>query len=401
METQRYDVLILGGGQAARRAAEGARQADAAISIALVGEEPHLPYERPPLSKQALADPDAGGRGDAYGPGWYADRRIETRLATRVTAIRPDSRTVETDSGETIGWGRLIIATGSRPRRIDFGVNPERLHILRTLDDARRLSPRLAPGRRIAIVGAGFIGLEVAAAARAKGTEVDVFEAAPHAMARVLPAFLTAPIEARHRAEGVGLVFGGAAEPELLQRYDEVVVGIGVLPNVELAEACGISCADGILVDEFGRTNLPEVFAAGEVVRAPGTGGRGAIRRESWQMAETQAYCVGLTAGGTLTAYREIPWFWSDQYDLNIQVLGDLTGEPEWVVRGVPSSDTFTAFAVVDGEVRGVFALNSGRDIAGARRLMSRGIRPSPQELADPSVGWNKLLASPGLVQAT
>ncbi|QSY97872.1 FAD-dependent oxidoreductase (plasmid) [Rhizobium bangladeshense] len=398
MPNRHFDVLIIGGGHSARRVAEGAREANETSSIALIGEEAHLPYDRPPLSKQVLTTSDWKS---GHGPAWFADRRINTILGTSVVGVDHSRRTLMTSDGESLGWGRLVFCTGSRPRRLEIGVMQERLHFLRTIDDAMRLSERLESGRSIAVVGAGFIGLEVAAAARQKGAAVNVFEAARHSMARVIPGFLAERVENRHVVEGVNFEFGSIATRERLQGYDDVVVGVGVLPNIELAAACGVSCDDGIVIDAFGKTNLDDVFAAGEVVRVPPAEGGPGIRRESWQMAEAQGFAVGQTVGGKPTSYVEIPWFWSDQYDLNIQVLGDLSGDSEWLIRGTLSSPSFAAFAIANGEVRGVFALNAGREIAGARRLMARGIRPDFELLADPRKNWNEILVGKSGSKAT
>ncbi len=386
-----FDIVIVGGGQAGRRAAEGARAASPQATIAIVGEEPDLPYDRPPLSKEALADFSSVARTEIRSAAWYSENRIETILDTRVLGIDLERRKVETLGG-AIGFAALIFATGSRPRGVELGVDADRVHTIRTRADAERLSERLLPGRRIGVVGAGFIGLEVAAAAIRRGCEVEVFEAAPHSMARVLPEFLARLVERRHIQAGVRLHFEAPADPGRLERFEEIVAGVGIIPNVELAEACGVACNNGIVVDAYGRTNIPNIYAAGEVTYHPSRAGFAAARRESWQVAEHQAFAAGSTAAGVPKAYAEIPWFWSDQHDLNIQVLGELPGDADWLVRGEQDSGSFSAFALRDGSVRGVVAFNMGRDIAAARRLMSRELKPPTELLADARLGWNEIL---------
>jgi len=387
-----FDILVIGGGQAAARAAQGAREAAAEARIALVGEEHHLPYERPPLSKSALLSAPETAETDVHPAEWYATNRIATRLGVRVVKVDPDRRTVTLHDGTCLGWRKLVFATGSRPRRIDLELDPARVHVLRTREDAERLRRRLLPGRRVGVVGAGFIGLEVAAAARERGCEVDIFEAAGHAMARVIPDFVARVVERRHREAGTRFHFGHPADASALSGFDDVVVGIGILPNDDLARDCGVACHDGIVVDAYGQTNIPSVFAAGEVTSHPSWRGGDHARRESWQIAEHQAIAAGRSAGGQMTAFCEIPWFWSDQFELNIQVLGDVPSDAEWIVRGHLESRAFSAFALRAERIEGVVAVNSGRDIAATRRLMRRGLMPSRDLLSDDAKSWNDIL---------
>lgn len=389
-----FDIVIVGGGQAARRAAEGARKVSSEVSIAIFGEELYLPYDRPALSKAVLKDFANIMDCEKRSAGWYEDNHIEIVLGMRVVSIDPIARTIMMADGTCIGWNSLVLATGSRPRSLDLDIPSNKVHMIRTRNDARRLSETLLPGRRIGIVGAGFIGLEVAATAKECGAEVEIFEAAPSVLARVLPKFLAKTVECRHRKADVRIHLNTTVSGAELEAFDEIVVGIGVVPNVELATACGVFCDNGIVVDVEGRTNLTDIYAAGEVTRHPGGFGFGAMRRESWQVAEIQAFAAGATAAGTPMCYDEIPWFWSDQYDLNLQVLGEPGDDAEWVTRGDVEENNFSAFALNRGGVRCVVSFNRGRDIAAGRRLIRQGLKPPVGKLTDDSLSWKDILKS-------
>jgi NADPH-dependent 2,4-dienoyl-CoA reductase/sulfur reductase-like enzyme len=413
-----YDILIVGGGEAGRCAAEAARAADAGATIAIVGEEAWLPYDRPPLSKGALTDPAGIESCQKRDRNFYADSRIDLLLGRRVAAIDVPARTARLDGGEGVAWRKLVLATGSRPRHLAL---PEaiggRVHYLRTRDDAARLSAALAPGAAIGIVGAGFIGLEVAASARARGCRVTVFERAPSVLARVMPADIARDIEAVHAGHdvvirtNVAVEVDGTADGVTVSatdlangarsagRFDALLVAVGIVPNVELAAEAGVAVGDGIVVDASGRTSVDGVFAAGEVTNHPVATGERRARYESWQVAQSQAAAVGSTAAGVVREYREIPWFWSDQYDLNIQMLGHASPQTRWVFRGDRAAHAFTAFGLdAAGFVEVAISINAGRDIAGARRLISRRIAPDPGKLADPRCAWNVVLSSqPGM----
>lgn len=410
-----FDILIIGGGEAARCAAEAARSVAPDLRIAIVGEESWLPYDRPPLSKAVLIDPATAGTCQKRDASFYAAQRIELLLGSRVASIDIGRCQAELQNGQRCGWRRLILATGSRPRRLPIpaGIEPD-VHYLRTRDDAERIGAALRRGGRIGIIGAGFIGLEVAAAARTLDCSVTVLERADSVLARVLPKFIAQDIEAVHIRRGItfrkgvaveieGRIHGGriavsmtdlASSARTVEDFDALIVGIGVLPNVELAAAAGIETSDGILVDASGRTSAPGVFAAGEVTCHPVAGGTERARYESWQVAQEQAAAVGSTAGGVVREYKELPWFWSDQHTLNIQMLGQVPPDATWVLRGDRGKPSVAAFALAaSGEVRAAIALNAGRDIAGARRLIASRKIVEPARLADPNCRWNALLA--------
>ncbi|RQU81048.1 pyridine nucleotide-disulfide oxidoreductase [Burkholderia cenocepacia] len=394
--------VIVGAGHAARRTAEALRERDAAARIVMIGAERELPYDRPALSKDALLTDGGEQRAFIRDAAWYDAQRIELRLGTRVDAIERDARRVRLDDGASLPYGKLVLATGSRVRTfggaIDEGVA---VHYVRTVDDARALRAQLAPGRRMAVLGGGFIGLEVAAAARQLGCDVTVIDPAARLLQRALPEVVGAYARRLHDARGVN--FQMATLPRAIRRApgggaivetdrgdvpaDIVVVGIGVVPNVELAQAAGLDVDNGIRVDAGCRTADPAIFAAGEVTMHfnPLLGRH--VRIESWQVAENQPVVAAANLLGADERYAELPWLWSDQYDCNLQMLGLFGSERTIVVRGDPASGPFTVFGLGDdGKIVAVAAANLGRDIGASRRLIAAGAVPDPVKLADPAV---------------
>ncbi|MCA3777819.1 MAG: FAD-dependent oxidoreductase [Burkholderia sp.] len=400
--------VIVGAGHAARRTAEALRERDAAARIVMIGAERELPYDRPALSKDALLTDGGEQRAFVRDAAWYDAQRIELRLGTRVDAIERDAQRVRLEDGTTLPYARLVLATGSRVRTfggaIDEGVVP---HYVRTVDDARALRAQLAPGRRVAVLGGGFIGLEVAAAARQLGCDVTVIDPAPRLLQRALPDVVGAYARQLHDARGV--VFQMATLPRAIRRAsgggaivetdrgdvpaDIVVVGIGVVPNVELAQAAGLDVNNGIRVDAGCRTADPAIFAAGEVTMHFNPLLARHVRIESWQVAENQPAVAAANLLGADDTYAELPWLWSDQYDCNLQMLGLFGSERTIVVRGDPASGPFTVFGLGDdGRIVAVAAANLGRDIGASRRLIAAGAVPDPMKLADPAVNLKSFM---------
>ncbi|KVG28059.1 anthranilate 1,2-dioxygenase system ferredoxin--NAD(+) reductase [Burkholderia diffusa] len=400
--------VIVGAGHAARRTAEALRARDADARIVMIGAERELPYDRPALSKDALLGDGGEQRAFIRDAAWYDAQRIELRLGTRVDAIERDAQRVRLDDGATLPYARLVLATGSRVRTfggpVDEGVVP---HYVRTVADARALRARLAPGRRVAVLGGGFIGLEVAAAARQLGCDVTVIDPAARLLQRALPEVVGA--YARQLHDGRGVIFQMATLPRAIRcapgggaiietdrgnvSADVVVVGIGVVPNVELAQAAGLEVDNGIRVDAGCRTADRAIFATGEVTMHfnPLLGRH--VRIESWQVAENQPAVAAANLLGADETYAELPWLWSDQYDCNLQMLGLFGGERTIVVRGDPASGPFTVFGLdEDGKIAAVAAANLGRDIGASRRLIAAGAVPDPAKLADPAVNLKTFL---------
>ncbi|WP_396331194.1 anthranilate 1,2-dioxygenase system ferredoxin--NAD(+) reductase [Burkholderia anthina] len=400
--------VIVGAGHAARRTAEALRARDADARIVMIGAERELPYDRPALSKDALLSDGGEQRAFVRDAAWYDAERIELRLGTRVETMDRAAQRVRLDDGATLPYARLVLATGSRVRAfggpVDEGVAP---HYVRTVADARALRAQLAPGRHVAVLGGGFIGLEVAAAARQLGCDVTVIDPAERLLQRALPEVVGAYARQLHDARGVNFQLatlprairraaGGGATVETDRgdvQADIVVVGIGVVPNVELAQAAGLDVDNGIRVDAGCRTTDPAIFAAGEVTMHfnPLLGRH--VRIESWQVAENQPAIAAANLLGADETYAELPWLWSDQYDCNLQMLGLFGSERTIVVRGDPASGPFTVFGLNDdGKIVAVAAANLGRDIGASRRLIAAGAVPDPVKLADPAVNLKTFL---------
>jgi NADPH-dependent 2,4-dienoyl-CoA reductase/sulfur reductase-like enzyme len=412
--TSNQTFLVVGGGQAGGRAVEGIRKAGFDGTVILLAEEERAPYERPPLSKQVLtgaAEPDSAKLRD---DGWYAEQAVDLRLATRVGRIDRERKRVVLEDGQELAYDRLLLATGAQPKVPDLpGVDLSGVHVLRDMADSLALRDAMRAGARVALVGGGYIGLEVAAAARKLGCETTVLEAAPSLMRRQVAPELGdwyARLHREHgadvrleaevsrllghdRVEGVELADGSRVDADL------VVIGVGIRPNVELAMQAGLEAGDGIEVDEQGRTSDPDIFAAGDVTRQPNPYVDDKIRLESWQNAQNQALVAGQAmAGARDVRHADLPWFWSDQHGINLQMVGMPAGQPRHVWRGDPSDGPgFTLFYLDDaGRLIGANAVDRPADIAAARRMIERGVIPDPDKLADPEVSMKKLLKGQG-----
>jgi len=405
MSTERH--VIVGAGHAARRAAETLRALNADVEIVMIGEEPHAPYDRPALSKDVLISAEGEQKAFIRQHDWYAAHRIDLHLSATVTEVDRRRACVRLRDGSEIGYDRLLLATGSRVRRFSGPVDQRvPLYYVRTLTDARVLRAILAPGRRVAILGGGFIGLEVAAAATQAGCQVTVIEPAPALLQRALPNSVARHIAALHVRKGVDLRLGtmphaitygnGHASIEIdtgAVAADIVVAGIGVVPNVELAEGCALDVRNGIVVDEQCRTNDPAIFAAGEVTMHVNPLLGRSIRIESWQVAENQPAIAAENMLGGGAIYAELPWLWSDQFDCNIQTLGIIEAQHRLVTRGDPAVGSFCVMALDEiGRMRAAISVNSGRDIGACRRLISSGTVMDQVRLADVSVSLRSFL---------
>lgn len=381
-------VVIVGAGHAGGSVAANLRQWGWTGPIVLIGEEPLPPYQRPPLSKAWLKG-EAGAEDLELRPAsFYAEHTIELRLGVRAERIDRSGHAVVLASGEVIPYDRLILATGARPRRLPIqGAGLEGVIELRTAADAEALKHRLGPGRRLAIVGGGYIGLEAAASARALGADVVVIERETRLLARVACAALSEFFLDYHRGKGVTFALG--AQMEAIEgrdgkvaaiRFangdpiacDTVLVGVGAVPNQELAEACGLDCADGILVDQAARTEDPAIWAIGDCTRRPlplyGTVGR----LESVPSALEQAKQAAADITGHAPPPPEVPWFWSDQYDLKLQIAGLPIGSAETVIRGETRRAAFAVFHLDDQRrVQAVEAVNAPAEFMGGRQLIA------------------------------
>lgn len=381
--------VIVGGGLAAGKAVEGLRDSGFDGRVVLVGEEHHLPYERPPLSKGFLLGDEELASVFPQPPEWYDERSIDLRLGTAVTSVDLDGHAVATRD-ERIGYDRLLLATGASPRRLrvadDSGAP---VAYLRTIEDSERIKGELRPGRRVTVVGGGWIGLEVAAAARSAGCEVVVLEALEKPLVRVLGPEVAEVFATLHTSNGVDLrtrvsVTGVAHEAgrtvvhldgaETVET-DLLVVGVGVQPNVALAEAAGLETENGVLVDEYLRTSHPDVYAAGDVANAyhPRLGRR--LRVEHWDNAIEQGLAVARNMLGAEEAYDRLPYFYTDQYDLGMEYVGNVgpDGYDQVVLRGDVAGRVFTAFWVKDGRVVAGMHANDWDAIDPIRAIVAAG----------------------------
>lgn len=401
-------VAIVGANLAGGRAAEALRQAGFEGTVTLIGEERWLPYERPPLSKEVLWDPTRLPETFfLHDEAWYSEKRIDLRLGQRAEALDLAGGGVRLAGGATVRADRIILATGGRARLLPMaGADAPNVHHLRTKDDADRLAPDLRAGARIVVIGMGVIGAEVAASARKAGCEVIAVEPAPVPMIRMLGRRFGNWLGQQHARHGVAARFGigvralavdagrvVAVELDDGSRIDcdAVVVGIGIVPAIELARDAGIEVASGIVVDRQCRTSHPNVFAAGDVAEQPGFFG-GRARVETYQNAGEQAMAAAHALLGRDVDYLRPAWFWSDQYDLNIQVAGHIEDSFTSIVRGSPEEAKFTAFFLNDGVVEGVLTVNRAADMGTGRRLVERRVKADPAVLADEAVPMRSLL---------
>ena len=393
-------VVIAGAGHAAGQLVATLRQKKYPGRIVLVGEEPWLPYQRPPLSKKFLAGELEAERLYVKPASFYDAPDIETRLSTRVEAIDRAEHSIRTSDGKTIPYTQLVIATGSRVRRLMVpGSELAGIHYLRDIRDVDAIRQGLASARHLVIVGAGYIGLEVAAVARRLGHEVTVVEMAGRVMSRVVSPELSAFYESVHRDEGVALELdtgiegfsgesgqvtgvtttGGRTIPA-----DLVVVGVGILPNSELAADAGLPVDDGIIVDERCATADPDVYAIGDCTAHPSRIYGGRLRLESVQNALEQAKVVATNLCGGDLVYDQVPWFWSDQYDIKLQIVGLSRGYDQTVMRGDPATRSFSCVYLREGQMIAIDAVNAPKDFMQAKALIAGGVRPDPRLLADP-----------------
>jgi anthranilate 1,2-dioxygenase ferredoxin reductase component len=392
--------VIIGAGPAGMRAAEVLRVQVAEADILLIGDEPHPPYDRPPLSKAFITNGLAPAKLHLKPPSFYAEQRIGLRLATTATRIDRAAKTVALADGERVSYDKLLLATGCHARRLPALFDAADIHYLRSLADAERIRTALTPGREVILIGGGFIGLELAASAIRRGATVTVLEALPRLMARALPPLVGDYARALHERRGVRFEFdariksiarspsGGVVVTTARADYvgDIVVAGIGAAPNTGLAEAAGLAVADGIRVDAQGRTDDPDIFAAGDVTRHLNPLLGRAIRVESWQVALNQAAMVARAMAGASDEYAELPWLWTDQYDCNIQVLGCVDPAMDVIRRGDAAAPGFTLIGLdAEGRIAAAITVNTGRDMAVLRRLAGARACVPTDALADPA----------------
>ena len=398
-------VVIVGAGQAGGWAAKTLRADGYAGRIVLVGAERHPSHERPPLSKAVLSGEAAPETTHLFKPGEHAALNLDFRANVRATRIDRAAKRVELSDGESVAYDKLILTTGGTARRLPVpGGDLPRVLYLRTIDDSLAIRAALGPGKRLVVIGGGWIGLEVAATARKLGTSVTVVEGLDRLCARTVPPAISAFLKTRHERAGVDIRLGAGVKAiedgaKLVVRLadgtaleaDAIVAGIGLEPDVALAREAGLTVDNGILVDEQGRTSDPDVFAAGDCANTPLPCLGRRVRLESWANAQNQAIVAAKAALGQDARYDELPWFWSDQYDVNLQILGLPARWPEPVVRGDPASGSFSHF-YLDGErIAAIVSVNAPRDLRAAKKLVQTAKPVSAASLADPAVQLQRL----------
>jgi len=397
-------VVIIGAGQAGAQAVQSLRAEGFTGAITMLGDEAFPPYQRPPLSKAYLLGsferPRLFLKADAY----YPEAGCELLLNTSAKAIHRADRAVELTDGRKLPYDKLLLTTGARVRRLKCpGADLPGVHYLKTIADVDGLQEAFRAGARIAIVGGGYIGLEVAAVGAKRGLDVTVFEAMDRLMARAVSPELSAFYAAEHEKAGVKLklrtgveAFEGNGKVEAViaggERYsaDIVLVGIGVIPCDELAVQAGLASEDGIVVDQNARTGDPHIWAAGDCTRHVGREGH-YIRLECVQNAIDQAKHAALAMVGKPKTYSEVPWFWSDQYDLKLQIAGLARPTDTLVLRGKPEARKFAVFHLRDGAVAAVEAVNAAPEYMIGKKLVAEGKKIAAETLADTAIPMKQM----------
>ena len=410
MQEEGSTVVIVGAGHAGGNAAALLRQYGFSGRIVLVGEEPVPPYHRPPLSKAYLKGESDVERLWLKPRAFYDEQRIDLKLGASAQSLDRASRTLTLAGGSELQYDKLILATGSAPRALTVpGHDLAGVIALRTLADADVLRERVKPGEKLVVIGAGYIGLEAAAAARHLGHEVTVLEAAPRVLGRVTGETVSTFYANEHRAQGVDLrlnaqiealvgeggkltgvkLAGGEIVPATL-----ALVGIGIVPNEALAKAAGIVCANGIQVDDDARTSDPDVFAIGDCAYRPLAHYGRAGRLESVHNAVEQAKLAAAAITGKPRPACDAPWFWSDQYDLKLQTVGLLEGYDEAIVRGDPAARRFAVYYLKDRVLLAVDAVSSMPDFLCGKKLVGKGVKLDLDALRDPATDMGKFAAA-------
>ncbi|MEV8546474.1 FAD-dependent oxidoreductase [Streptomyces sp. NPDC051572] len=392
-------VVVVGAGQAGCQAVSSLREAGFTGRVLLVGAEQHLPYHRPPLSKGHLTGSAARDTLWLRPRSWFAEHGVEVRTGTRMTALHCEDREVHLDDGDVLAYDKLVLALGARHRELPVdGTELDGVVMLRTLDEADDVRDRLRHAQHVVVVGGGFIGMEVAATAARLGKSTTVIEMADRLMGRVLSAETAAFLLRAHRSRGVEIELGttvggivGTAEGTVTGVHtsdgrrlpaDLVLVGVGAVPNVEPADAAGIEVDNGIVVDESLRTSDPNVFAIGDCVSFPDARADGRrVRLESVQNAVAQGRCVAATLAGRPDRFDSVPWFWSDQADLKLQIAGLTSGHHEVVVKGDREAERFSVYCFAAGRLLGVESVNRPADHMAARRLLASPAPVTPDQV--------------------
>lgn len=398
-------MVIIGAGQGAGQAAASFRQEGYEGEVIVLGEEAYPPYQRPPLSKAYLSGDLPLEKVYVRAEKFYADKNIDMRTNTRVTSIDPDGHTVTTAAGDTIAYEKLMIATGSRPRILNIeGSDLAGIHYLRTIADVDGIREAMGNAENIVIVGGGYIGLEVASVAVSSGKTVSVLEMESRILQRVTTPEMSAYYHQLHESRGLNILtettvsgFSGSdgKVTEVLCGdksipADLVIVGIGIIPNIELAQDAGLACENGITVDDHCQTSNPDIYAIGDCTNHPNPLLNRRLRLESVPNAMEQARVAVSNMLGGDKIYAAVPWFWSDQYELKLQMVGFSADGDTQVLRGDQAANEFAVFYLKDGKVVAADAVNAPREFMVAKQLY--GVEVDPAVLADPETDLKTLI---------
>jgi 3-phenylpropionate/trans-cinnamate dioxygenase ferredoxin reductase subunit len=399
--------VLLGGGLASLSAASTLRMEGFDGRVIIVGAESHVPYSRPPLSKEVLRAQKSPEKTWLRPPTWYASREVDLRLGVRAVAVDPGAQLVELADGTSLAYDKLLVATGGVPRTLDIpGADLPGVFYLRRLDDALALRRHLIAGAPVVVIGAGFIGAEVAASARALGCEVTMLEIAEIPLGRALGreiGQIYADVHREHgvelrtsvgaeRIEGHGLVQRVVATDGRVHDASVVVIGVGLLPEPELTRRSGLANGNGVIVDEYCQTSVADVFAAGDIACHPNRFLGRRIRIEHWQNAQHQGAAAARNMLGQQKPFNEVPWVWSDQYEHNLQIVGFPDPTQRMVIRGDAEARNFSAFFVHNGRVTAALAVNRPGDVRAGRLMIQQGTQASEGHLADVDADLDSLI---------
>ena len=399
-------IVIAGAGHAAGQVVASLQQHKFDGQIALVGDEPYLPYQRPPLSKKFLAGEMPAERLYVKPASFYEDAGVELHLDTTIEALDRETRSLSVSNGDPVSYDALVLALGSRVRRLPVsGTDLEGVHYLRSITDVEAIRADFDKGRRLVVIGAGYIGLEVAAVARQAGLDVTVIEMEDRVMSRVVSPEISDYYQIEHANQGVKLQLSTGVEGINGKKRvksvttsdgeeipaDVVVIGVGIEPNTALARDAGLDVDNGIVVDDHCRTSDPRIYAIGDCTMHPnGIYGR-SLRLESVHNALEQAKTAVANICGIDTAYNQVPWFWSDQYDLKLQIAGLSEGYDDVVIRGNPAERSFSCLYLREGQLIAVDAINAPRDFVQSKQLIADGTILDADRLADSDVTLKEL----------
>ena len=400
------ELVVVGGGQAGIQCIASLRKEGYSGSITLIGEENHLPYQRPPLSKGFLSGVTASDRLYLKKLEFFQENSIQLNLGVTAKKIDRENCLVHLSDNKTIGYDKLVLATGSRVRKLNFpGSNLDGINYLRGIDDATLLKDGLLKSKNLVIVGAGYIGLEVAAVATEFDIKITVIEMADRVMNRTVDPIISHYYEKLHTNNGIKIILN-----ERLEKVDGnntvehvicsggssiqadiLVIGAGVIPNVELAEESGLSCENGISVDQYGQTEDMKVFACGDCTNHPNEKLNRRLRLESVHNAMEQSKTVASSIMGKKTAYNQIPWFWSDQYDHKLQIVGLSGDHDEVLMRGSQEESKFMLFYLKEEEIVAIDAVNNPKEFLICRKLVENKVKISPEDILNQSKNLNDL----------